>query len=141
MPQVDQRQATGFEPYTFPVSHKEINVRYWKKQELEAKGLSTYRFCSRCKALAVRDGGRDGMGWRHGDGNGGPRLVDGEQKDDWVRKMPAGGNVPQSWIACSLCKVRLCSTCFRMELADGKPHPDAWDHKAKSLRARCVVAH
>ena len=108
-------------------------------EQLKRNGLTTYQICARYKALAVRDGM---MGWRHGDGEGGPRHVDGEQRDQWVRKMRDGSNVPQSYIACSVCKVRLCKACFRMELADGKPHPDAWDHKeAKSLRARCVVAH
>lgn len=95
--------------------------------ELHRKGVTTNMRCARCYAVAVRDGETT---WRHGDGKGGPRYVDGDNVPQSVRKMPNGDNVPQSVIACSACKVRLCKACFRMELDDGKPHPGAWDHKA-----------
>jgi hypothetical protein len=117
MPHVEQRQATGFEPYTFPVNHKEIAVlRTMTTAELHRKGVTTNMRCARCYAVAVRDGETT---WRHGDGKGGPRYVDGKKDDQSVRKMPNGDTVPQSVIACSVCKVRLCKACFRMELMMG----------------------
>ena len=92
MPQVEQRQATGFEPYTFPVNHKEIAVpRTMTTAELHRKGVTTNMRCARCYAVAVRDGETT---WRHGDGKGGPRYVDGDNVPQSVRKMPNGDNVP-----------------------------------------------
>ena len=60
---------------------------------------------------------------------------------EYVRKMPDGSNVPRSTFGCSVCKVYLCRVCFRMEDEDGKPHKDAWDHRAatRGLMARCIA--
>ena len=130
MPKDEQRKATGFEVYTFPVSHEEVKV-IWKEdgKKVYLDGYATNNRCSRCYALAERDGQ---MGWYHDDG----------REDDYlVRKMPDGRRVPNSSYGCSVCKVYLCcKQCFRME-DNGKPLPDAWDHRAptRGLLARRVV--
>ena len=90
-------------------------------------------WCSRCYDLAERDGD---MGWYYTDGRNESRT------NPWVRKMPDGvSNVPHSTWGCSVCKVYLCRACFRMEYDDGKPLPNAWDHRATSrgLMARTVA--
>ena len=56
-----------------------------------------------------------------------------------AREPPGGSNMPHSVWACSVCKVWLCKTCFRMEDDDGKGHPDRWDHDRRSLAPQCVV--
>ena len=121
MPQDEQRKATGFEVYTFPVSHKEVKAM-WKEggKKVYLDGFSTVNYCVRCHALAERDGQ---MGWYHDDGR---------ENDRMVRKMPDGNNVPYCSWGCSVCKVFLCRGCFRMEDEEGEPLPDAWDHRATS---------
>ena len=120
MPQDEQRKATGFESYTFPVSHKEVKA-LWKEsgKNVYLPGFGTNR-CARCYALAECDGQ---MGWYHDDGR---------ENDRMVRKMPDGNNVPYCSWGCSVCKVFLCRGCFRMEDEEGEPLPDAWDHRATS---------
>ena len=96
-------------------------------------GFGWSNYCSRCYELAERDGD---MGWYYTDGR------DESQKNHWVRKMPDGvSNVPHSTWGSSVCKVYLCRACFRMEDDDGKPLPNAWDHRATSrgLMARMVA--
>ena len=121
MPQTEQRKATGFEVYTFSVSHKEEHVMYQEEGKRVCRpGFGTSNYCARCYAVAERDGH---MVWYHDDGR---------MNDHWVRKMPDGCNVPHNRWGCSVCKVYLCRACFRMEDDDGKPSPDAWDHRATS---------
>ena len=132
MPQDRQRKATGFEAYTFPTNHKEVQAITWVENKRVFKfGSSNY--CARCYALAEREGP---MGWYHTDGR------DPSQPNPWVRKMPDGiSNVPRASWGCSICKVYLCRACFRMQDAEGKPHPDAWDHRpgSRGLMARAVA--
>ena len=129
MPQDEQRKATGFEVYTFPVSHKEVKAM-WKEggKKVYLDGFSTVNYCVRCHALAERDGQ---MGWYHDDG----------RENDWlIRKLADGRHVPRCTYGCSVCKVYLCRDCFQMEDEDGKPLPDAWDHRAptRGLMARSI---
>ena len=55
--------------------------------------------------------------------------------------FPLNHNVPRTTWGCSICKLYLCKKCFRMEDEDGKPHPDAWDHRAptRGLMSQGVV--
>ena len=56
--------------------------------------------------------------------------------DKWVR-FNADGTEPSTTVyACTICKVRLCPKCFRMEDDDGNPLLDSWDHDDKCLLAR-----
>ena len=132
MPRDRQRKATGFESYTFPTNHKEVRAG-WKKDGVKHWLFGSCNRCARCHALAERDGP---MGWYHTDGR------DESQPNQWVRKMPDGvSNIPHSYWGCSVCKVYLCRACFRMEVAEGKPHPDAWDHRpgSRGLMAKAVA--
>ena len=133
MPQGRQRKATGFESYTFPTNHHEVQaIKTVKGRRTFLFGSSNY--CARCYALAERNGP---MGWYHCDGR------DPSKPNPWVRKMPDGiSNIPRSSWGCSVCKVYLCRDCFRME-ENGKPHPDAWDHRPESrgLMAKEVPVH
>ena len=135
MPQDEQRKATGFEVCTFPENHKQLKSCY------PMFGGSNY--CARCYALAERDGE---MGWYHQDGR------DPSMPNHWVRKMPQPWeydedglplhhNIPHTTWGCSMCKVYRCKGCFRMEDEDGKPHPDAWDHRAptRGLMRQSIV--
>ena len=131
MPQDRQRKATGFESYTFPTNHKEVQA-IKTVQGNRTFLFGSFNHCSRCYAFAERDGP---MGWYHCDGR------DPSKPNPWVRKMPDGvSNVPRTSWGCSVCKVYLCRDCFRME-KDGKPLPDAWDHRPSSrgLLARTVA--
>ena len=123
MPKDRQRQATGFEVYTFPENHKFVNAMFRKDGKMHRlPGFNSNNRCARCYALAQRDGPMD---WYHMDGR------DESQPNAWVRKMPDGhSNVPHPYTGCSICKVFLCQGCFRMEGKDHKPLPDAWDHRA-----------
>jgi hypothetical protein len=134
MPHDEQRKATGFEVYTFPENHKQLRSCYPQ--------LGSHNNCARCTSHAERDGE---VGWYHIDGRG------EDEPNRRVHKMPlpwaekANGdrihNVPATRWGCSICKVYLCKACFRMEDEHGKPHPDAWDHRASSrgVMARCVA--
>ena len=136
-----QRQATGFESYTFPQNHQQIfDSRNPNKNTVGRITMPGRHSCARCSALAQRDGE---MGYYY--------LEASKQPCEMVRKMPkpwAIGthgepihNIPASRWGCSICRVWLCKDCFRMEDAQGKPLPDAWDHRAatRGLLARCVV--
>ena len=122
-----QRPPHGHEVKPFPENHKRFKVGDKKFRRIT---LSSTRWCARCRAVAVHRGGF--MGWYYDDGR---------EKDQWVRKMPDGSNVPRSRWGCSICKIFLCRGCFRMEDAEGRPLPDAWDHRATSrgLLARTVA--
>jgi hypothetical protein len=140
MPKDVQRQATGFESYTFPQNHKQIfDSRVPEKNTVGRITMPGHHACARCSALAQRDGE---VGYYH---------LAANATSNWkVRKMPlpwaigADGkpihNIPSSRWGCSICKVWLCKDCFRMEDAQGKPLPNAWDHRAatRGLLARCV---
>ena len=44
-------------------------------------------------------------------------------------------------MACSVCKVHLCKTCFKMEDNEGNGHPDRWDHDNHCLLARAIACN
>ena len=118
MPMNRQRKATGCEAYTFPVAHKLVKAFDGGKL---LWGWNNR--CKRCHALAKRDGGR---GLYH------PDKPWHATSNQMVPKMPGGGNVPRCTFGCSICKVYLCTSCFRMQDDDGVALPNCWDHRAGS---------
>ena len=134
MPREAQRKPTGFRVYTFPTNHVQINAGASKKKNNAGRvKLPTDNTCQRCAQLASRHGMR---GWYHVDGRS------PSKSNKWVTKMPDGvSNIPHTVWACSVCRVWLCKDCFKMEDADGKGHPERWDHDNQCLLAREVVCN
>ena len=133
MPRDNQRKPTGFQVYTFPTIHRQVNAGRGPQRtagRIKIPGNGRARDCRRCTELAQRDGYKD---WYHTDGR------DESESNKKVWKMADGSNIPRTVMACSVCKVHLCKECFRMEDEEGNGHRDRWDHNNQCLLA-CAIA-
>lgn len=127
MPMDRQRQATGFESFTFPTSHKRLKA-HGKNKKID---LGSNNRCARCMQEAQQHGYRD-------------YYIPGQQRkpsEKMVEKLPNGRNVPHTTWGCSVCRVFLCKECFDKKDADGNPHQRAWDHRNATRGLRAPEVH